>query len=166
VSHDQLLSYGPPKGGEAYEPAISADFQIHEIRIAGALRLGLTGELGLASAPMVDDRLTRLRVRLAHRTAAALEPHGAVLPIMGHQGSPGERHDRQRSRPCLRPPARHLARDQTEKADHRDDASGSAMMTTLTLDPHAAVASVIFDEIQISERTTQPDYTSVLNIDG
>lgn len=36
-------------------------FEIHESRTDGCLRLSLTGQLDLASAPTLDDRLTRLR---------------------------------------------------------------------------------------------------------
>jgi anti-anti-sigma factor len=36
-------------------------FQIHESRTNGCLRLSLTGELDLVTAPVLEDRLTRLR---------------------------------------------------------------------------------------------------------
>lgn len=35
--------------------------EIQESRLAGSVRLGLTGELDLGSAPILEDRLTRLR---------------------------------------------------------------------------------------------------------
>ena len=38
-------------------------FEIRESPLGGSLRLSLTGELDLASAPKLADRLARLRVR-------------------------------------------------------------------------------------------------------
>src|SRR5437763_4286987 len=39
------------------------NLQIHESPLRGSLRLSLTGELDLGSAPQLEDRLARLRVR-------------------------------------------------------------------------------------------------------
>lgn len=41
------------------------NFQIHESRMNGRIRLSLTGELDLSTTPLLEDRLTRLRVRKA-----------------------------------------------------------------------------------------------------
>src|SRR5947208_7682238 len=41
----------------------SPNFEIRESPSGGSLRLSLTGELDLASAPKLADRLARLRVR-------------------------------------------------------------------------------------------------------
>jgi anti-anti-sigma factor len=38
-------------------------FEIHESQAEGWLRLSLTGDLDLGSAPVLEDRLTRLRIR-------------------------------------------------------------------------------------------------------
>jgi anti-anti-sigma factor len=38
-------------------------FRIHESRMNGHLRLSLTGELDLATTPVLEDRLVRLRAR-------------------------------------------------------------------------------------------------------
>jgi anti-anti-sigma factor len=38
-------------------------FEIHESQMSGFLRLSLTGELDLVAAPVLEDRLTRLRAR-------------------------------------------------------------------------------------------------------
>jgi anti-anti-sigma factor len=38
------------------------NFQIHESRVNGTVRLTLTGELDFAATPQLDARLTRLRV--------------------------------------------------------------------------------------------------------
>jgi anti-anti-sigma factor len=40
-------------------------FEIHESRSDGWLRLSLTGELDLHAAPMLEERLTRLRVAMS-----------------------------------------------------------------------------------------------------
>jgi anti-anti-sigma factor len=37
------------------------NFEIHESRINGYLRLSLTGDLDFAATPLLEDRLTRLR---------------------------------------------------------------------------------------------------------
>ena len=41
------------------------NFQISESRTDGSVRLSLTGELDFAVAPLLDDRLTRLRISKA-----------------------------------------------------------------------------------------------------
>lgn len=55
---DQALT---PSGDDV--PAPQAAFEIHEGNADGCLRLSLTGELDLASAPRLEDRLAPLRAR-------------------------------------------------------------------------------------------------------